>query len=50
MPLSNMIFMDDSKFECESVKANLPDVTVIELDCDPNLFSKKLEEKLFILF
>lgn len=50
MPLNNMVFLDDTKFECEVVKNKLSDIEVVELNQDPNLFSKLLEKKLFFYF
>ena len=39
----SMVFIDDSKVECEWVKSSLPDVVVINLDGDPSSFAYKLD-------
>ena len=44
-----MVFVDDSKVECEWVKRSLPDVVVINLEGDPSTFAHQLDRQgLFI--
>lgn len=42
--LDSIVFLDDSKFERELVKQNLPQVEVPELPLDPTLYVKFLKE------
>ena len=45
----SMVFVDDSKVECEWVKRSLPDVVVINLEGDPSTFAYQLDRQgLFI--
>ena len=45
----SMVFIDDSKVECEWVKRSLPDVAVINLEGDPSTFAYQLDRQgLFI--
>ena len=39
----SMVFIDDSKMECEWVREKLPDVTTINLTGDPSGFAKKID-------
>ena len=39
----SIVFIDDSKLECEWVKKKLPDVTTIHLTGDPSGFAKKID-------
>jgi FkbH-like protein len=46
--LDSVVFMDDSKFECDWISAKLPEVTVIHLEGSPANFTNKLfKEGLF---
>lgn len=42
--LDSLIFVDDSKFECDQVKKTLPDVLTINLTEDPSDFIKIVDE------
>ena len=39
----SIVFVDDSKIECEWVKRALPDVVTINLDGDPSTFAYQLD-------
>lgn len=45
--LDSMVFIDDSPFECEMVRKELPDVSVIELPKLPELYPALLDESVF---
>ncbi len=40
---SSIVFVDDSKMECEWVRKKLPDVTTINLTGDPSGFAQKID-------
>ena len=42
--LDSFVFVDDSKFECEMVKKDLPEVMTINLNDDPSDFIKLVDE------
>ena len=42
--LDSIIFVDDSKFECEQVKKNLPEVLTLNLPDDPSDFIKLVDD------
>ncbi len=42
--LDSIIFVDDSKFECEQVKKNLPEVLTLNLPDDPSEFIKLVDD------
>jgi FkbH-like protein len=42
--LDSLVFVDDSPFECELVRARLPEVAVVELSSDPSSFPARLSE------
>ena len=42
--LDSFVFVDDSKFECEQVKKNLPEVLTLNLSEDPSDFIKLVDE------
>ena len=44
LALDSFVFVDDSKFECEMVKKNLPEVLTINLSDDPSDFIKLVDQ------
>ena len=40
--LDSLVFVDDSQFECDLVRAQLPQVAVLQLSSDPSTFKGKL--------
>lgn len=43
--LDSLVFVDDSEFECNWVKEQLPQVDVLCLSMEPSLFRRKLQDK-----
>ncbi|MDX2505069.1 MAG: HAD-IIIC family phosphatase [Gammaproteobacteria bacterium] len=41
--IDSMVFVDDNPVECELVRQMLPEVTTIELSCDPSLYVSQLK-------
>lgn len=40
--LDSLVFVDDSEYECEAVRTQLPEVAVIHLSCDPSNYAETL--------
>ncbi len=45
--LDSMVFVDDSPFECELVRTELPEVSVIELPKEPEKYSSVIDDAIF---
>jgi FkbH-like protein len=45
--LDSLVFMDDSQFECDLVREQLPQVAVLQLSSDPSTFRSKLCAKAY---
>jgi len=43
--LDSMVFVDDSQFECDLVRQQLPQVVVLHLASEPSSFKRKLNER-----
>ena len=45
----SIVFVDDSKFECEWVSTNLPEVTTIHLNTEPAYHANKVFNEAFLI-